>query len=693
MFPFSNPYLSNWRAGSCLVVSMILVLGSALPVRGGAYLTDETSGVAEQLFGASVSELEDLNGDGRWEFLVGAPGDNVNGLEAGAAFYYRSRPDNEYGLQQVWRGVGGEQFGFAVARVGDVNSDGQPDFAVGAPLSNSVATDAGRVCLYWGGSTISATPDLVIPGEAAGDQFGFAISAAGDFNGDGEDDFIVGAPYRNAPGTDQGSAYIIFGGNGGPSSNLADALRLSGQVGGDLFGYSVSDAGNFLASAHDCVIVGAPRNDGAGIDAGAAYVYEGTTAPADPDAVFDLKITSNANFKANSRFGRAVRGIGRWDSDAYDDVAVGAPLCNDVASGAGRVEVVLGGPSPSSSGDLHVNGQTATDNFGSSLARVYDVIGSGNDDLLIGAPGYDGVAADGGRAYLYAGGSGSGGAGSLEILPNVPLQPGTQANDRFGSAVSAAGLLDDDADLDFVVAAPGGNIGTNATAGFVWINDSSGSLVGAYMAQWEAGWTAEGLVALEFAVSLPAEAMSALELVRTVQDQEGQVVQTETLWDGPVNLQGPADLGGGLSYDGSAFAFTDAAALPEEAYTGGVLYSLTLTDAAGQTVILGALAGPGQFPGELPATTLVLDKAWPNPFNPAVSVRFRAPGDRPAVCRVTDLRGRHVALLYTGPGLGQWRTVTWDGRDDTGSRAASGVYLINLEADGQRAVRRVVLAK
>ena len=105
MFPFSNPYLSNWRAGSCLVVSMILVLGSALPVRGSAHLTDETSGVAEQLFGASVSELEDLNGDGRWEFLVGAPGDNVNGLEAGAAFYYRSRPDNEYGLQQVWRGV------------------------------------------------------------------------------------------------------------------------------------------------------------------------------------------------------------------------------------------------------------------------------------------------------------------------------------------------------------------------------------------------------------------------------------------------------------------------------------------------------------------------------------------------------------------------------------------------------------
>ena len=683
---------SNWRAVICLIVPFACVAGLVVPAHGAVFLTDEASGVTGQQFGASISELEDQNGDGRGEFLVGAPGDNVNGLDAGAVFYYRSQPDNSHGLWQVWRGAGGEKFGFTVARVGDVNSDGKPDFAVGAPLSNAGGSASGRVYLFWGGSSISSSPDMIISGNAAGDQFGYSISAAGDFNGDGEDDFIVGAPYKNAPGSESGAAFVIYGGNGGPSTDLDDALMLGGEIAGDHFGWSVTDAGNFLGTAHDCVAVGAPGNTADGIDAGAAYVFEGSTQPTDPDATFDLKIRNGSSTKPHSKYGTTVRGIGRWDNDGYDDLAIGAPYCNESASEAGRVEIVFGGTSPAATGDRYVNGETATDFLGFSLARVGDVLGSSNDDLLIGAPGYDGDATDGGRAYLYAGGSSStGDAGDLTVLPVDPLNPGTEADDKYGYAVASAGLFDDDGTPDYAVAAPVGNIGSGAAAGFCWIADSGGSVVAAFLPAWEAVWTADGAVALRFAVDSSAN-ITGLEVERRILAGDGTPLDQAVIWSGTVDLNGPVDLGGGLSYSGGGFTLLDsgAAGISQD---GQLVYSLTISLPAGRQVTLDELAGPGTRDGVLPRPGLQMEPAWPNPFNPSVSVRFRAPAGSAVQCRVTDLRGHRVATLFTGTGRDQWRTVTWDGRTDTGARAASGVYFIRLSADGASTVQRVVLAK
>ena len=688
---------SNHRAGFFLVVSLVLAGSLAAPARGEVHLTDEASGVAGQAFGASISELEDLNGDGRGEFLVGALGDDVAGLNAGAVFCYLSRPANSHGLEKVWRGVAGEQFGHVVARIGDVNSDGRPDFAVGAPYSDTAGADAGRVCLFWGGSTLSSSPDLVILGDLGGGQFGFSISAAGDFNGDGEDDFIVGAPLRNAGATQNGAAFVIFGGNGGPSTDLGDALMLTGEIAYGRFGWSVTDAGNFLGTAQDCVAVGAPYNTADGMEAGAAYVYEGSTAPTSPNAVFDLKIRNGADARPFSQYGFAVRNAGRWDGDGYDDLAIGAPYCDEGGNEAGRVEIVFGGPSPSATGNRSVNGQAATDHFGWSLARVGQVDGSSSEDLLVGAPDHDSTAADAGRAYLYLGGSSSyDSAASLVVLPVAPLNPGTAANDRYGFAVASAGLFDADADLDYAVAAPVGSIGTTAAAGYVWVHDSTGGVVAAALAGWDAAWTPDGAVDLRFAVNLARESLASLLLERRVLDAGGNLVESRTAWQGALDLAGsggPVDLGAGLVFDGAAFLFTDSGVLPPDAYTGGLQYVLTLTGTDGAELTLDALAGPGTFTGSLPVPQLALDAAWPNPFNPTVSVRFLAPVGGEARCRVTDLRGRHVATLFSGAGSGVWRTVTWDGRADDGRLSASGVYLVSLEGDGQRAVRRVVLAK
>lgn len=685
---------SNWRAVFFLVAPLVLVTGSVVPAGATAFLTDEANGVNLQLFGAAISELEDMNGDGRGELLIGAPGDNVNGSLAGAVFYYRSRSTNSQGLEQVWRGNGGEKFGFAVARVGDVNGDGTPDFAVGAPLCDTGGTNRGRVCLFWGGSTISSTPDLVIYGSAGSDQFGYSISAAGDFNGDGEDDFIVGAPFKDANGTDNGAAFVIFGQSGGPSTDLADAVMLTGQIAGDHFGWSVTGAGNFLGTANDCVAVGAPLNTEYGMDAGAAYVYEGSTYPQTPNSVFDLKIHNGSAAAPFSQYGFAVRGIGQWNNDGFDDLAIGAPYCNSNGSEAGRVEIVFGGASPSNTGDRYVKGQLATDHFGWSLARVGDINGSG-EDLLVGAPGYDADAADGGRAYLYYGGSPSyNSAASCEVLPVDPLNPGTAANDKYGEAVASAGYFDNDGILDYAVGAPGGNIGNASTAGYVWVKDSGDQVVAAYLSAWRAVWTAEGTVAVEFSIAQPVGQLAALSLERQGLDRNGDPQASDLIWSGPVNLSGPVDLGSGLAFDGTVFTYTDDEALEGMPAGGDLLYSLTITDQDGQSFTLDSLAGPGAYlGGPLPGNMVALDPAWPNPFNPLVSIRFVAPAGQHAVCRVTDLRGRVVATLFAGDGPGDWRTVTWNGRTDAGSQAPSGVYFIRLETDTGTAVRRVVLAK
>ncbi|MBL0108386.1 MAG: FG-GAP repeat protein [Ignavibacteria bacterium] len=92
-----------------------------------------------------------------------------------------------------------------------MNGDGYSDVIVGAPFNNAGGTDAGRAYIYFGGSAMNNVADLIMTGEAAGDQFGSSVSSAGDVNGDGYSDVIVGAILNDAGGTGAGRAYIYFG--------------------------------------------------------------------------------------------------------------------------------------------------------------------------------------------------------------------------------------------------------------------------------------------------------------------------------------------------------------------------------------------------------------------------------------------------------------------------------------------------
>jgi len=194
----------------------------------------------------------------------------------------------------------GDQAGISVASAGDVNGDGFDDLIVGAPLGNDGGTDAGEAYVVFGKASGFGTIDLtnlgaasgfIIQGDFAGDQAGWSVSAAGDVNGDGFDDLIVGAPMGDNGGMDAGEAYVLFGkatgfgqpdGSGRQVIDLAnltfpDGFIIQGDVMGDQAGWSVSAAGDVNNDGFADLIVGAPMGDDGGNNAGEAYVIFGSS--------------------------------------------------------------------------------------------------------------------------------------------------------------------------------------------------------------------------------------------------------------------------------------------------------------------------------------------------------------------------------------------------------------------------------
>jgi hypothetical protein len=395
-------------------------------------------GVPGEAYGCSVAAAGDVNGDGYDDVIAGAYQSARNGLAVGRAYvYYGSRrPVNHPDVALIGEAAG-DAFGVCVASAGDMNHDGYADVIVGAYQNDGRGANAGRAYVYFGGPSLHERPDLVLNGDSAGDAFGYAVSSAGDVNGDGFADVVVGAYENSARGAGAGRAYVFFG---SARPDAVPDLVLSGEAAGDRFGISVACAGDVNRDGFADVIVGAYQNDAGGVDAGRAYIYFGGQKPDDhPDEVL-------TGASAGDSFGFSVAGVGDVNHDGFADVTVGA--YHNAAGGkdAGRAYVYQGSVLPMEHPALVLTGEAAGDAFGYAVSPAGDVNGDGFADVAVGAYGNDAGGSAAGKAYVYYG-------GATDAAPDFTLA-GESTLDNLGFAVSGAGDVDGDGFADLVVGAP-----------------------------------------------------------------------------------------------------------------------------------------------------------------------------------------------------------------------------------------------
>ncbi|MGH7894418.1 MAG: FG-GAP-like repeat-containing protein, partial [Candidatus Binatia bacterium] len=379
----------RYDAGDEADGAAFVFLGSPTGIADG----DSTTAAAQltsdrtSFFGWSVAGPGDVNGDGYDDVIVGAFSYPSEGLGAAFVFLGSATGIADGGpataATQLSTPVFGA-FGHSVAGAGDVNGDGYADVIVGAPYFSEGAMNAGAAFVFLGsasgianGSTASAATRLV--SNLAGAWLGWSVAGAGDVNGDGYADAIVGAPYVDAGEFQEGAAFVFLGGasgiaSGGPAS--ASARLVSNQATA-LLGSSVAGAGDVTGDGYADVIVGAPHFDAGEAAEGAALVFTGSAsgiADGDPTTAA-VRIESN---RAGALLGSSVAGAGDVNGDGYADVILGA--------GEGTSFVFLG----SATGIGDGNPTTAVAPFESSggwiVAGAGDVNGDGYGDVIIGAP-------------------------------------------------------------------------------------------------------------------------------------------------------------------------------------------------------------------------------------------------------------------------------------------------------------------
>ncbi|RMG15803.1 MAG: hypothetical protein D6729_12065, partial [Deltaproteobacteria bacterium] len=399
-------------------------------------------------YGFSVAGAGDVNGDGYDDVVVGAPRlDSGANLDVGGAFVYLgssaglgttagSIPTSSLGADTY--------FGFSVAVAGDVDDDGYDDVLIGAPRYDGGEQNEGAAFLFFGGRLGLVTVGAwTVESDQAGAFFGYSVASAGDVNGDGYDDILVGARYYNNGEANEGRAFVYLGGDGGPSTTAAWTAESNQQ--GARFGRAVASAGDVNGDGFDDVLVGAPRYDNGETDEGRAFLYLGSASGLSSTPAWTAE-----SDQPDAWFGDAVAGAGDVNGDGFDDVLVGAPRYDNGETDEGAAFLYLGSAAGLSTTPAWVaEGDQAGADLGSAVAGAGDLDGDGYDDVVIGAQDYDGAAFNGGRVLVYLGS-----ATGLAPAPVWTAESG-QASASLGFSVAAAGDVSGDGRRDLIVGAPG----------------------------------------------------------------------------------------------------------------------------------------------------------------------------------------------------------------------------------------------
>jgi hypothetical protein len=355
-------------------------------------------------FGWIARGIGDVDGDGITDLVTSAP---THDGHAGRIYVYSVGTG-----RLLWTADGkpGDELGSGVEGIGDANGDGIPDIAASGPSASGVAY------IYSGrdGHVLQSFKSRRVD-----ELFGNHISGAGDLDGDGHADVIIGAPGKEGESTNAGHAYIYSGKDG------RLLFTLTGERLGDAFGSAV--AGYSKGKEH-YLVVGAPQA-GAGHH-GRVYVYDNPTAL--PKFVIDADATGNA---LGAMF---VSVLGDTHGVSAHDIFVSDWTNAAKGPSTGRIYVYSGNAGKRL---LALTGETAGDGFGTSKSTAGDVDGDGHEDLIVGAWQYSHIAQSAGRAYLYSGKDGH------LIKAFTCRTPG----DTFGFDAVGLGDIDGDGTADLLV--------------------------------------------------------------------------------------------------------------------------------------------------------------------------------------------------------------------------------------------------
>ncbi len=501
-----------------------------------------------------------------------------------------------------------EAFGYAVAGAGDINGDGFSDFIIGNhKASPNGLFEAGSAYVYSG---VDASLLYQVDGNSLGERLGSSVSGGGDVNGDGRPDFIAGSPYADSGGMNEAGKITVYSGADG-----TPLFEKPGLGAFDHFGTCVSMVKDLNGDGKDEFLSGAPTaNPGGRFNAGSVYVYSGV----DGSLLHQVDGVVQDDY-----LGVSATGTGDINGDGTSDFIIGAPYADpgsDRSINSGAAYIYSGSDG---SALFTVKSDSADDYLGFSVSGAGDVNGDGRSDFIVGGPNTD-VAGlvNAGWVGIYSGLNGS----LLYALP------GDSAGDLFGHSVAGIGDVDGDGKDDVIV----GAIGT-------------------------------GRDSFDYAGS-----------ARVISGTDGstffQIDGSGLLHEMGYSVAGAGDVNG----DGS----------PD------LIASAPLTDSGKGAVFVYGLVGtdvPEQKNNR--PVRFELSQNYPNPFNPTTTIRYFLPKREKVTLEIFNLLGERVQVLADEEQMAGEHTAHWDGKDQSRNALSSGIYFYRLKGKGFSGTKKMFFLK
>ncbi|HPG40896.1 MAG TPA: FG-GAP-like repeat-containing protein [bacterium] len=635
-------------------------------------------------FGACLTGAGDMNGDGYDDFLVSSMG------------YYHTGKVNLYLGGDVVdtiadRAVAGQDkldyYNANLSCAGDINSDGYSDILIGLNLFNTLT---GQVRLYYGSDSIELICDLELNGETTNNNFGIRLAGAGDVNGDGYDDVLVGAAHdypldlactRNCADVFMnvtGRVYLYYGGS--EMDTQADII-LRGEAYSELYVTCIAGVGDVNGDGFDDVIIGDEKINQ---DTTRLYLFYGGQ---NMDTAIDLTFTIHSDINA---FGIDIARVGDVNGDGFDDVLISFTRYE----GTEMAYLYFGGPNMDNIPDLVFSKQEFNNCFANYVAGIDDVNGDGYNDIMV----FDCY-----NAYIYFGGN------SMDNIVDIHL---IEAYSGLGSTSAGVGDMNGDGYGDVMIInhykvlifygdpAMDTQVDVTLPIPIVWANNDQGS-----------------------------------DIVK-LNNKNNNLPVTDDYFNssissvGDINDDGYTDIAIGYLFDFDPSSYINihlgGASMDDivdkklRGESSGDEYGICVT-AAGDVngdgtsdFIVGAPNSGNTYNGATylyfgnrkldinePATNTMsfpnrtqLQNNYPNPFNPATTIEFELLERAAVDIVIYDISGRTVRILLHESRPGGQHRLTWDGRNDSGAPVGSGVYLCRFSTDkGYSATKRMTLVK